>query len=49
MLPLEADDPIDLVDLMRTLRATGARRHVREETPFFTGRRIDIADLPAIL
>lgn len=27
----------DIVDLMRDLRATGARRHVREETPFFTG------------
>ena len=31
----------DIVDLMRHLRATGARRHVREETPFFTGPRID--------
>jgi len=27
----------DIVDLMRDLRATGARRHVREEIPFFTG------------
>ena len=26
-----------IVDLMRDLRATDARRHVREETPFFTG------------
>lgn len=49
VLPLEADDAVDLVDLMRTLRATGARRHVREETPFFTGRRIDVADLRSIL
>ena len=39
ILALEADDPIDLVDLMRHLRATEARRHVREEIPFFTGRR----------
>ena len=31
--------PVDLVDLMRHLRATEARRHVREEIPFFTGRR----------
>lgn len=27
----------DIVDLMRDLRSTGARRHVREEIPFFTG------------
>lgn len=30
----------DIVDLMRHLRATEARRHVREEIPFFTGPRI---------
>lgn len=34
----------DIVDLMRDLRATGARLHVREETPFFTGPRIDPVD-----
>ncbi len=34
----------DIVDLMRELRATGARRHVREEIPFFTGPRIAPAD-----
>ena len=45
LLALEADDPIDLVDLMRHLRSTGARRHVREETPFFTGRRITYAEI----
>lgn len=45
LLALEADDVIDLVDLMRYLRKTEARRHVREEVPFFTGRRIDIADV----
>lgn len=37
---LEADDMIDLVDMMRHLRYTEARHHVREETPFYTGRRI---------
>ncbi len=31
----------DIVDLMRDLRATGARRHVREEIPFFTGPLVD--------
>ena len=45
LLGLEADDPMELVDLMRHLRATEARRHVREEVPFYTGRRIDLADL----
>lgn len=49
ILPLEADDPIDLVDLMRTLRATGARLHVRDETPFFTGRRLELGELAELL
>ena len=49
ILALEADDPIDLVDLMRHLRATEARRHVREEVPFFTGRRIELAELAEVL
>lgn len=49
ILPLEADDPVELVDLMRALRATGARLHVRDEIPFFTGRRVDPKDIPEIL
>lgn len=49
ILPLEADDPIELVDLMRTLRATRARLHVRDEIPFFTGRRIDTHEIPELL
>jgi len=49
ILALEADDPIDLVDLMRHLRNTDARRHVREEVPFFTGRRIDIAEVAEVV
>ncbi|WP_425561673.1 hydrogen peroxide-dependent heme synthase [Microbacterium terregens] len=49
ILALEADDPIDLVDLMRHLRATEARRHVREEVPFFTGRRIELEELAEVL
>jgi chlorite dismutase len=40
ILALEADDLNELVDLMRGLRATEARRHVREEVPFHTGRRV---------
>ncbi|MGO1948677.1 MAG: hydrogen peroxide-dependent heme synthase [Mycobacteriaceae bacterium] len=30
-----------IVDLMYTMRYTEARRHVREEIPFFTGRRVN--------
>jgi chlorite dismutase len=30
---------------MRDLRATEARMHVREETPFFTGPRVDVDKL----
>lgn len=39
LLAFEANDLTRIVDLMRELRATGARRHVIEETPFFTGPR----------
>ncbi|WP_105565844.1 hydrogen peroxide-dependent heme synthase [Microbacterium halophytorum] len=49
MLPMESDELTDLVDMMRDLRYTDARRHVREETPFFTGRRISIAEIPEVL
>ncbi len=49
ILALEADDPIHLVDLMRHLRNTEARRHVREEVPFFTGRRLSIDEVPEVL
>ena len=46
---LEADDMIDLVDMMRHLRYTEARHHVREETPFYTGRRISAAQAIEVL
>ena len=49
ILALEADDVVDLVDLMRHLRKTEARRHIREEVPFFTGRRIDTAEIVEVL
>lgn len=49
LLPLEADELSDIVDLMRDLRYTDARRHVREETPFFTGRRLDVHEIPDVL
>lgn len=49
ILPLESDNLLSLVDLMRDLRATGARRHVREEVPFFTGRRVSVDELAEVL
>jgi chlorite dismutase len=45
MLAFEADDLHRIVDLMRTLRAAEARRHTREETPFFTGIRKPVGEL----
>jgi chlorite dismutase len=49
ILALEAPELVDLVDLMRHLRQTDARRHVREEVPFYTGRRIELADIAEVL
>ncbi|MFT4211604.1 MAG: chlorite dismutase family protein [Microbacterium sp.] len=49
VLPMEADELTDLVDMMRELRYTDARRHVREEVPFYTGRRIRTSDIPEVL
>lgn len=45
LLGFEADDLGRIVDLMRELRATEARRHVREELPFFTGPRRTLSDI----
>jgi hydrogen peroxide-dependent heme synthase len=49
MLAFEADELWRIVDLMRHLRGSAARRHVREEVPFYTGRRKPIAELIAAL
>jgi hydrogen peroxide-dependent heme synthase len=49
LLAFEADALPRILDLMRHLRASGARRHVREEVPFFTGRRRPVAELVAAL
>ena len=45
MLAFEADDLYRIVDLMRHLRGSETRRHVREEVPFFTGARAEVAEL----
>ncbi|MGK0716143.1 hydrogen peroxide-dependent heme synthase [Leucobacter sp. W1153] len=49
LLPMEADELTDLVDMMRALRAVDARRHAREETPFYTGRRIEPVEIVEVL
>ncbi|MGA7688348.1 MAG: hydrogen peroxide-dependent heme synthase [Jiangellales bacterium] len=49
ILAFEADELYRIVDLMRHLRASSARLHVREEIPFYTGPRREIADLVAVL
>ncbi|WP_174447459.1 hydrogen peroxide-dependent heme synthase [Demequina subtropica] len=49
LLPMEADEVTDLVDMMRELRYTEARRHVREELPFYTGRRVTTAEAVEVL
>jgi hydrogen peroxide-dependent heme synthase len=50
LLAFEADELYRIVDLMRHLRGSETRRHVREEVPFYTGRRRTprelVTDLP---
>ncbi|WP_432514900.1 hydrogen peroxide-dependent heme synthase [Kineococcus sp. SYSU DK001] len=45
ILAFEADELHRIVDLMRDLRNTEARRHVREEVPFFTGPKVELGEL----
>ncbi|GCD42172.1 hydrogen peroxide-dependent heme synthase [Streptomyces paromomycinus] len=47
ILAFEADELYRIVDLMRHLRGSEARMHVREEVPFYTGRRKPVAELVA--
>lgn len=45
LLAFEADELDRIVDLMRHLRGSETRRHVREEVPFYTGSRRGTAAL----
>ncbi|WP_436788662.1 hydrogen peroxide-dependent heme synthase [Yinghuangia sp. YIM S10712] len=47
ILAFEADELHRIVDLMRHLRGSETRRHVREEVPFYTGRRRPVTELLA--
>jgi len=49
VLALEAPDLHEIVDMTRHLRASGARRHVRIEIPFYTGRLISVAEVADVL
>jgi peroxiredoxin len=45
ILAFEADELHRIVDLMRHLRGSETRRHVREEVPFYTGRKRTVDEL----
>jgi chlorite dismutase len=45
ILAFEADDLHRIVDLMRHLRGSETRRHVREEVPFYTGSRLTPSEM----
>jgi peroxiredoxin len=45
ILAFEADELHRIVDLMRHLRGSETRRHVREEVPFYTGTRRTISEI----
>ncbi|MDQ1625720.1 MAG: hydrogen peroxide-dependent heme synthase [Actinomycetota bacterium] len=47
LLAFEAQELHRIVDLMRHLRGSRARLHVRDELPFYTGRRKPVAELVA--
>ncbi len=49
ILAFEADELHRIVDLMRHLRGTEARLHVREEIPFYTGTKVEPAELITLL
>jgi hydrogen peroxide-dependent heme synthase len=49
ILCFEADSPDRIVDLIRRLRSTDARRYTKVEVPFFAGIRKDLKDAVADL
>ena len=49
LLAFEADELHRILDLMRHLRGSETRRHVRVEVPFYTGRRRSVAEITAAL
>ena len=49
MLPMEAVARTDLADTLRGLRYTDARMFVKEEVPFYTGRRLRFDEIADVL
>ena len=49
VLPEEGPNAVSTEELVRDLRATDARRHTREETPFFSGPRVGVRELVTAL
>jgi len=49
LLPMESDDLAELVDMMRDLRGSDARRYVDVEVPFYTGRRVEPVEIVEVL
>ncbi|HEY3870107.1 MAG TPA: hydrogen peroxide-dependent heme synthase [Actinocrinis sp.] len=49
LLAFEADELHRIIDLMRHLRGSETRRHVRLEVPFYTGRRRALEEITANL
>lgn len=49
ILPMEADELTDLVDTARALRAVNEWKHIREDTEYYTGRRIELAEVVEVL
>jgi len=45
ILAIESNELHEIVDMMRELRNTRARRHVRIEIPFYTGHLINIKEM----
>jgi hydrogen peroxide-dependent heme synthase len=48
ILALESEDLHEMVDMMRELRNTQARKHVRVEIPFYTGHLISHEELAGL-
>lgn len=49
IIALEAPELVLIVDLMRSFRNTEARLHIREETPFYTGRLIPAREVAGVI
>lgn len=49
LVATEADELTDLIDMTRAVRAVNAKQHVREDSEYYTGRRIELAEVVEVL